>query len=143
MYSLFRCALFQIDPEAAHHLILGGLQSAQSLGLSGIIAARPASDPRTVMGLTFPNPVGLAAGLDKNGECIDGLAPLGFGFNEIGAVPPLPQPGNPRPRLFRLPQAGAIINRMGFNNDGADALVANAQRADYLGISGHSGILGI
>ena len=136
MYSLFRCALFQLDPEAAHHLILGGLQSAQSLGLSGIIAARPASDPRTVMGLAFPNPVGLAAGLDKNGECIDGLAALGFGFIEIGTVTPLPQPGNPKPRMFRLPQAKAIINRMGFNNDGVDALVANVRRANFKGILG-------
>ncbi|MDO8810798.1 MAG: quinone-dependent dihydroorotate dehydrogenase [Gallionella sp.] len=136
MYPLFRCALFQLDPEAAHHLILGGLQSAQSLGLSGIITARPASDPRTVMGLAFPNPVGLAAGLDKNGECIDGLAALGFGFIEIGTVTPLPQPGNPKPRMFRLPQAKAIINRMGFNNDGVDALVANVRRAAYRGILG-------
>ena len=136
MYSLFRCALFQLDPEAAHHLILGGLQSAQSLGLSGIIAARPASDPRTVMGLAFPNPVGLAAGLDKNGECIDGLAALGFGFIEIGTVTPLPQPGTPKPRMFRLPQAKAIINRMGFNNDGVDGLVANVRRANFKGILG-------
>ena len=143
MYSLFRCALFQLDPEAAHHQMLGGLKTAHSLGLSGLIARRPADDPRTVMGLTFPNPVGLAAGLDKNGECIDGLAALGFGFIEIGTVTPLPQPGNPRPRLFRLPQAQGIINRMGFNNDGVDRLIENVRRADYCGIPGHSGILGI
>ena len=136
MYRLLRSALFQLDPETAHHLTLGGLQTAYSLGLSGIIAPRPPDNPRTVMGLTFPNPVGLAAGLDKNGDCIDGLAALGFGFIEIGTITPLPQPGNPKPRLFRLPQANAIINRMGFNNDGVDKLIENAQRADYRGILG-------
>ena len=136
MYRLLRPALFQLDPETAHHLTLGGLQTAYSLGLSGIIAPRPPDNPRTVMGLTFPNPVGLAAGLDKNGDCIDGLAALGFGFIEIGTITPLPQPGNPKPRLFRLPQAKAIINRMGFNNDGVDKLIEKAQRADYRGILG-------
>jgi dihydroorotate dehydrogenase len=136
MYSLLRPALFQLDPETAHRFTLGGLNALYSLGLSGIIAPRPDADPRTVMGLVFPNPVGLAAGLDKNGDCIDGLAALGFGFIEIGTVTPLPQPGNPRPRLFRLPQANAIINRMGFNNDGVDKLIANVQRADYRGILG-------
>ena len=136
MYSLLRPALFQLDPETSHHLTLGGLQAAYALGLSGIIAPCPPDDPRTVMGLVFPNPVGLAAGLDKNGDCIDGLAALGFGFIEIGTVTPLPQPGNPKPRLFRLPQANAIINRMGFNNDGVDKLIANVQRANYCGILG-------
>lgn len=136
MYSLLRPLLFRLDPETVHRLTLGGLKAAYSFGLGSLIAKRPPDDPRTVMGLTFPNPVGLAAGLDKNGACIDGLAALGFGFIEIGTVTPLPQPGNPRPRLFRLPQAGAIINRMGFNNDGVDALVANVQRADYRGILG-------
>ena len=136
MYSWLRPALFQLDPETAHHFTLGGLKTLHSLGLTGIIAPRPTADPRTVMGLVFPNPVGLAAGLDKNGDCIDGLAALGFGFIEIGTVTPLPQPGNPRPRLFRLPQAQAIINRMGFNNDGADKLIENVQRADYRGILG-------
>jgi len=136
MYSLLRPLLFRLDPETAHHLTLGGLNTAYSLGLSGLVARRPADDPRTVMGLTFPNPVGLAAGLDKNGECIDGLAALGFGFIEIGTVTPLPQPGNPRPRLFRLPQAQGIINRMGFNNDGVDRLIENVKRADYRGILG-------
>ena len=136
MYRLLRSALFRLDPEAAHHLTLGGQNVAYSLGLSGIVTQPPPHDPRTVMGLTFPNPVGLAAGLDKNGDCIDGLAALGFGFIEIGTVTPLPQPGNPRPRLFRLPQANAIINRMGFNNEGVDKLVKNVQRADYRGILG-------
>ena len=136
MYSLLRPLLFRLDPETAHHLTLGGLKTAHALGLSGLVARRPADDPRTVMGLTFPNPVGLAAGLDKNGDCIAGLAALGFGFIEIGTVTPLPQPGNPRPRLFRLPQAKGIINRMGFNNGGVDALIENVKRAGYRGILG-------
>jgi len=135
-YNLLRHALFHIDPEAAHHLTLCSLNNAYSFGLSGVIAQHIPDDPRTVMGLTFRNPVGLAAGLDKNGECIDGLAALGFGFIEIGTVTPLAQPGNPKPRLFRLPQAQAIINRMGFNNNGVDALVSNVKRADYKGILG-------
>ncbi|HYR05099.1 MAG TPA: quinone-dependent dihydroorotate dehydrogenase [Gallionella sp.] len=143
MYSLLRPLLFRLDPETAHHLTLGGLRTAHALGLSSLIAKRPADNPRTVMGLTFPNPVGLAAGLDKNGKCIAGLAALGFGFIEIGTVTPLPQPGNPQPRLFRLPGAQGIINRMGFNNDGVDALIKNVQRAGFRGIPGHSGILGI
>ena len=95
-----------------------------------------ADDPRTAMGLTFPNPLGLAAGLDKNGECIDGLAALGFGHIEIGTVTPLPQPGNPKPRLFRIPRANAIINRMGFNNDGVEKLIENVKHARYRGILG-------
>jgi len=136
MYSLLRSVLFRLDPETAHHLTLGGLNAMRSLGLGGITAQHPGADPRTVMGLNFPNPVGLAAGLDKNGDCIDGLAALGFGFIEIGTVTPLPQSGNPKPRLFRLPQAGAIINRMGFNNDGVDKLIENVRRADYRGILG-------
>jgi dihydroorotate dehydrogenase len=136
MYSLLRPILFQFAPETAHRLTLDGLNTAYFLGLSGLIAKRPTGNPRTVMGLTFPNPVGLAAGLDKNGDCINGLAALGFGFIEIGTVTPQPQPGNPQPRLFRLPQAQAIINRMGFNNDGVDKLVENVQRANYLGILG-------
>ncbi len=136
MYSLLRPILFRLDPETAHNLTLSGLKAAHALGLSGLVARRPSDDPRTVMGLTFPNPVGLAAGLDKNGECINGLAALGFGFIEIGTVTPLPQPGNPRPRLFRLPEAQGIINRMGFNNGGVDALIENVQRAKYRGILG-------
>ena len=143
MYPLVRPALFALDAETAHHVTLGGLRTLHALGLSRLLAPRPADDPRSVMGLTFPNPVGLAAGLDKNGDCIDGLAALGFGFIEIGTVTPLAQPGNPRPRMFRLPEAQGIINRMGFNNDGVDALIANVKRAKYKGIPGHSGILGI
>jgi len=136
MYTLLRSALFKLDAEFAHHLTLSSLRNLHALGLTSLLASRPADDPRNVMGLSFPNPVGLAAGLDKNGECIDGLAALGFGFIEIGTVTPLPQPGNPVPRLFRLPQANAIINRMGFNNDGVDKLVANVQRAKYRGLLG-------
>ncbi len=136
MYRLFRTVLFRLDPETAHHLTLTGLKGSYSLGLSGLIASRPPDDPCTVMGLSFANPVGLAAGLDKNGDCIDGLAALGFGFIEIGTVTPLPQPGNPKPRLFRLPETCAIINRMGFNNEGVDRLVENVKHADYRGILG-------
>ncbi len=134
-YNLLRPALFSLDPETAHDATLTSLKSAYCLGLTRFLP-RPKPDPRNVMGLNFPNPVGLAAGLDKNGECINGLAALGFGFIEIGTVTPRPQPGNPRPRLFRLPQAQAIINRMGFNNHGVDALVANVQQANYTGILG-------
>ena len=136
MYRLFRPALFRLDPETAHHLTLAGLNAAYSLGLSRIVSPRPPDDPRTVMGLNFPNPVGLAAGLDKNGDCINGLAALGFGFIEIGTVTPLPQPGNPKPLLFRLPQANAIINRMGFNNHGVNKLIENVRHAKYQGILG-------
>ncbi|MGA7594706.1 MAG: quinone-dependent dihydroorotate dehydrogenase [Gallionella sp.] len=136
MYSLLRSALFRLEPETAHHITLGGLNLLRLLGLGNLTAQHPAGNPRTVMGLDFPNPVGLAAGFDKNGECIDGLATLGFGFIEIGTVTPLPQPGNPKPRLFRLPLAGAIINRMGFNNDGVERLVENVGHSDYRGILG-------
>jgi dihydroorotate dehydrogenase len=136
MYPLIRSALFALDPETAHHATLDALKSAHCLGTLPLLVKRPASDPRTVMGLTFPNPVGLAAGLDKNGAYIDSLAALGFGFIEIGTVTPRPQPGNPKPRLFRLPEAQAIINRMGFNNNGVDALVENVKRAKFKGILG-------
>ena len=136
MYPLLRPALFQLSPETAHHLTLNGLNASYLLGLSSIFTPRLPDQPRKVMGLTFPNPVGLAAGLDKNGDCINGLASLGFGSIEIGTITPLPQPGNPQPRLFRLPQASAIINRMGFNNDGVDKLIANVQRAKFKGILG-------
>ena len=136
MYSLLRPLLFTLDPEAAHHVTLSALQTAHRLGLLPLIAKQPAADPRTVMGLAFPNPIGLAAGLDKNGSYIDALAALGFGFIEIGTVTPRPQPGNAKPRLFRLPEAQAIINRMGFNNLGVDALLENVKNARYKGILG-------
>jgi dihydroorotate dehydrogenase len=136
MFQLLRPALFALDPETAHHATLDALRTAHCLGTLPFLFKRPADDPRTVMGLTFPNPVGLAAGLDKNGGYIDALAALGFGFIEIGTVTPRPQPGNPKPRLFRLPAAQGIINRMGFNNDGVDALVENVKCAKFKGILG-------
>ena len=132
-YPLLRALLFRLDPETAHHLSLEALKAAWRLRLLG--GAQPAA-PRTVMGISFPNPVGLAAGLDKDGEYIDALAALGFGFIEVGTVTPRPQPGNPRPRLFRLPEARAIINRMGFNNRGVDNLLVNVRRARYRGVLG-------
>ena len=136
VYALFRPLLFALDAESAHHATLESLKIAAAAGIAGLCAPRADAAPRTVMSLQFPNPVGLAAGLDKNGEYIDALAALGFGFIEIGTVTPRPQPGNPRPRMFRLPAARAIINRMGFNNHGVDALIANVQRARFRGVLG-------
>jgi dihydroorotate dehydrogenase len=136
MYSLLRPLLFRLDAEFAHGLTLRSLDVLHRLGLLRLAGPPLAPQPRRVMGLEFPNPVGLAAGLDKNGAHIDALAALGFGFIEIGTVTPRPQPGNPRPRLFRIPQAQAIINRFGFNNAGVDALVENVRRARYRGILG-------
>ncbi|MBI3526519.1 MAG: quinone-dependent dihydroorotate dehydrogenase [Betaproteobacteria bacterium] len=136
LYSLARPFLFQLDPERAHRSTMRALDIAHRFGLTGLIAGRSPSSPRNVMGLQFPNPVGLAAGLDKNGEHIDALGALGFGFIEIGTVTPRPQPGNPTPRMFRIAQARAIINRMGFNNDGVERLLMNVSRARYRGILG-------
>lgn len=133
-YALLRPALFALDPESAHELTIKALSKAGAL--AGLAQCKPQGKPVEVMGLKFPNAVGLAAGLDKNGEAIDGLAALGFGFIEIGTVTPRPQPGNPKPRMFRLPEASAIINRMGFNNHGVDALIENVKRAKYAGILG-------
>lgn len=133
-YSLLRPALFALDPETAHDLAIGALSKAGLL--AGLGCGKTAGREVEVMGLKFPNAVGLAAGLDKNGEAIDGLAALGFGFVEVGTVTPRPQPGNPKPRMFRLPEAEAIINRMGFNNHGAAVLVQNVKRAKYRGILG-------
>ncbi|MFA6015595.1 MAG: quinone-dependent dihydroorotate dehydrogenase [Gallionellaceae bacterium] len=136
MFQFIRPALFALDPETAHHATLDALKTAHKLGTLPFLVKQPAYDPRTVMGITFPNPVGLAAGLDKNGAYINALAALGFGFIEIGTVTPLAQPGNPKPRLFRLPEAQGIINRMGFNNNGVDALIENVKRANYAGVLG-------
>jgi len=136
MYSLLRPLLFALDAESAHHLTLESLRLAAKTGMAGACGSTIARVPCSLMGLHFPNPVGLAAGLDKNGDYIDALAALGFGFIEIGTVTPRPQPGNPRPRLFRLPAASAIINRMGFNNRGVDALINNVRRAQYRGVLG-------
>ncbi|GAA5116995.1 quinone-dependent dihydroorotate dehydrogenase [Alloalcanivorax gelatiniphagus] len=132
LYRLARPLLFSLSAEQAHDLTLDLLRR----GAGRLLPGAPPAKPVAVMGLSFPNPVGLAAGLDKNGDCIDGLAELGFGFLEVGTVTPRPQPGNPKPRLFRLPEADAIINRMGFNNHGVDALVANVRASRYQGVLG-------
>jgi dihydroorotate dehydrogenase len=136
MYSLVRPLLFALEPETAHHCTLASLRALARAGLVRSPRPAPASCERRVMGVRFPNPVGLAAGLDKNGDYIDALAGLGFGFLEIGTVTPRPQPGNPRPRLFRIPAARALINRLGFNNDGVDRLVENVRRASWRGVLG-------
>ena len=130
-YPLLRPWLFSLDPEKAHNITLSNLDRAERWGLLRCLIKQPAPDPRHLCGITFPNPVGLAAGLDKDGKHIDALASLGFGFLEIGTVTPKPQPGNPKPRMFRLPQAQAIINRMGFNNDGVDACVKRVRNSEY------------
>jgi dihydroorotate dehydrogenase len=135
LYEFARPFLFALDAETAHDLTLASLRTAHALHLP-VACAASAGKPVRVMGLEFPNRIGLAAGLDKNGECIEGLAALGFGHIEVGTVTPRPQAGNPKPRLFRLPLRQAIINRMGFNNHGVDALVANVRRAAYKGILG-------
>ncbi|MDH4564436.1 quinone-dependent dihydroorotate dehydrogenase [Pseudomonas sp. BN411] len=136
MYKLARELLFSLSPETSHELSIDLIGAGGRLGLNRLLTKAPASLPVKVMGLEFPNPVGLAAGLDKNGDAIDGFAQLGFGFVEIGTVTPRPQPGNPKPRLFRLPQAEAIINRMGFNNLGVDHLLARVRAAKYDGVLG-------
>lgn len=130
-YPLLRSWLFSLDPEQAHNLTMSNLDRAERWGLLRHLIDQPAPDPRTLCGITFPNPVGLAAGLDKDGRHIDALGALGFGFLEIGTVTPKPQPGNPKPRMFRLPQAQALINRMGFNNDGVDACVKRVRNSTY------------
>jgi dihydroorotate dehydrogenase len=134
MYQALRPLLFRLPAERAHDFTLGALEYAHRLRL--LPARRPDATPVRCMGLEFPNPVGLAAGLDKNGAHIDALAALGFGFIEIGTVTPRPQPGNPRPRLFRIEAARAVVNRMGFNNLGVDRLVHNVRQARYRGILG-------
>ncbi len=128
-YALTRPFLFGLDPEAAHELTLGTLARLQNTPAQVLWQAARVDDPVTVAGLRFPNRVGLAAGLDKNGRCIDALGAMGFGFIEVGTVTPKAQPGNPKPRMFRLPEARALINRLGFNNEGLSAFVANVQRA--------------
>ena len=138
MYGLARPFLFAFDAERAHGIGLASLEAAYRSGLNPLLASAPAPLPTKAFGLTFPNPVGLAAGLDKNGAHIDALLALGFGFVEVGTVTPRPQPGNPKPRMFRLPQQEAVINRLGFNNEGVDALVRNVERARRIG-----GLLGI
>ncbi|MBA4502068.1 quinone-dependent dihydroorotate dehydrogenase [Marinobacterium marinum] len=136
LYDLARTLMFRLDAETSHELALGSMNLASSLGLPKLMGAGAQSLPTKVMGIRFPNPVGLAAGLDKNGTAVDGLAAMGFGFVEVGTVTPRPQPGNPRPRLFRIPQHQAIINRMGFNNAGVDQLLKNLNRSTYKGVLG-------
>jgi dihydroorotate dehydrogenase len=128
-YSLARAFLFNMDPEEAHELTLNKLESLQHSPLMRLASQPRVSDPVTLAGLQFPNRVGLAAGLDKNARCIDAWSALGFGFVEVGTVTPKGQPGNPKPRMFRLPEANALINRLGFNNEGLDAFLANVQRS--------------
>jgi dihydroorotate dehydrogenase len=128
-YALARPFLFGLDPEAAHDITMGSLARTQCTPLALAYTQARVSDPVTVAGLQFPNRVGLAAGLDKNARCIDGLGAMGFGFVEVGTVTPLAQPGNPKPRMFRLPAQNALINRLGFNNGGLDAFIANVQKS--------------
>lgn len=136
MYGLLRPLLFRLPPEQAHHITLKSLDLAHRMGIIRALTPAVQDLPVQVMGLRFPNPVGLAAGLDKNGEHLDSLAALGFGFVEIGTVTPLAQPGNPQPRMFRLTGYDAVINRMGFNNEGLDQLLRNVRGAHYKGILG-------
>ncbi len=140
VYPIIRPFLFSMDPENAHLFTLSSMRIATKLRLTAL-APSIASLPKKVMGLDFPNPVGLAAGMDKNGSCIDGLASLGFGFLELGTVTPRPQPGNPKPRMFRLPDVEGLINRMGFNNDGVDVLVENVKASRFY--QQKKGILGL
>jgi dihydroorotate dehydrogenase len=141
LYPWFRPLLFALDPEAAHDLVLALLDAAAAAGVAQHFATPVKYSTVEAMGLRFPNRVGLAAGLDKNAAHIDGMASLGFGFIECGTVTPRPQPGNPKPRLFRLPEAEALINRLGFNNDGVERFLANVARAKFG--STHGGILGL
>ena len=139
-YPLARSFLFGLDPEQAHDLTLNALAAIQHTPLVCTVTQERIADPVTLAGLRFPNRIGLAAGLDKNGRCIDAFGAMGFGSVEVGTVTPLAQPGNPKPRIFRLPEADALINRLGFNNDGLAAFVANVRRAQF---RSRGGILGL
>jgi dihydroorotate dehydrogenase len=140
-YALTRPFLFGLDAERAHDLTLEAIAALQNTPAQALWQGPRIDDPVVLAGLRFPNRIGLAAGLDKNGRCIDGLGAMGFGFIEVGTVTPLPQPGNPKPRIFRLPHAQALINRLGFNNQGLQALIANVQRAHSFRRAG--GIVGL
>jgi len=142
-YALSRAMLFRLDPEAAHDLTIDMLARTQNTPLACTYSQPRVDDPVTLAGLRFPNRVGMAAGLDKNARCIDGLGAMGFGFVEVGTVTPLAQPGNPKPRMFRLPAANALINRMGFNNEGLDAFIANVRRATFRKKNGTPMLLGL
>jgi len=135
-YPAIRKVLFQFDAETIHELTIKGLKNTGSTPLNALYKQYVTNKPVTVMGIDFPNSLGLAAGLDKNGECINAFAAMGFGFVEIGTVTPRPQAGNPKPRIFRLPQANAVINRMGFNNKGVDYLVSQVRAAKFSGVLG-------
>ena len=137
-YAAARPFLFGMDPEAAHDLTLSAIAKLQHSPLTCLYSESRIQDPFTLAGISFPNRVGLAAGLDKNARCIDGLAAMGFGFVEVGTVTPKAQSGNSKPRMFRLPKANALINRLGFNNEGLDAFLANVQRARFRNQSGAS-----
>ena len=139
-YALTRPFLFGLDPEQAHDLTLGALARIQHTPLVCAVSQPRIDDPLTLAGLKFPNRVGLAAGLDKNGRCIDAFGAMGFGFVEVGTVTPKAQPGNPKPRMFRLPEAQGLINRLGFNNEGLDAFIANVKRSRF---REKGGILGL
>jgi len=139
-FPLARPFLFGLDPEHAHDLTLGALAAIQRTPLVALVEQTRVNDPVSIAGLAFPNRIGLAAGLDKNGRCIDAFGAMGFGFVEVGTVTPLAQPGNPKPRMFRIPAAGALINRLGFNNDGLAAFIANIGQARF---RSRGGILGL
>jgi dihydroorotate dehydrogenase len=139
-YPLARPFLFGLDPEHAHDLTLAALAAIQRTPLECAVSSPRIDDPVTIAGLRFPNRVGLAAGLDKNGRCIDAFGAMGFGSIEVGTVTPLAQPGNPKPRMFRLPEANAMINRLGFNNDGLAAFVRNVRQARF---RAGGGVLGL
>jgi dihydroorotate dehydrogenase len=140
LYSLAKPWLFALDPEKAHDLVFSNITTAANLGMLRIAAGPVVSDPFELLGLTFANRVGLAAGLDKNGAHIKAMAQIGFGFVEVGTVTPLGQPGNPKPRMFRLPKANALINRLGFNNEGLDSFLANVTKAKAAGFNGVLGL---
>jgi len=139
-FPLARPFLFGLDPEHAHDLTLAALAKIQRTPLVALIEQARVHDPVSIAGLTFPNRIGLAAGLDKNGRCIDAFGAMGFGFVEVGTVTPIAQPGNPKPRMFRIPEANALVNRLGFNNDGLAAFVANVRKARF---RSRGGILGL
>jgi dihydroorotate dehydrogenase len=136
LYPLIRKIFFQCDPEKIHEFTIKSLKNLGGTPLKWMYKGKVPNKPVEVMGITFPNPVGLAAGLDKNGECINAFDAMGFGFVEIGTVTPRPQPGNEKPRIFRLPEANAVINRMGFNNKGVDYLIEQVRQANFKGVLG-------
>ena len=139
-FPLARPFLFGLEPEHAHELTMAALAAIQRTPMIAVVSQPRVHDPVSIAGLTFPNRIGLAAGLDKNGRCIDAFGAMGFGFVEVGTVTPLAQPGNPKPRLFRIPAAGALINRLGFNNEGLAAFIANVRQARF---RTRGGILGL